>query len=62
MRKNLVKEKIKAGKVAYSVFVPMWCPAIVEIIGFIGFDSMRSQLPLPSSGFGCFSTGDIIMV
>jgi len=38
MRKNLTKEKIKEGKKAYGVFVPMWCPAIVEIIGHIGFD------------------------
>ena len=38
MRKNLTKEKIKAGKPAYGVFVPMWCPSIVEIIGHIGFD------------------------
>jgi len=38
MRKNLTKERIKAGKAAYGVFVPMWCPAITEIIGHIGFD------------------------
>ena len=38
MRKNLTKEKIKEGKNAYGVFVPMWCPTIVEIIGHIGFD------------------------
>ena len=38
MRKNLTKEKIKEGKKAYGVFVSMWCPAIVEIIGHIGFD------------------------
>ncbi|MBT9143828.1 MAG: 2-keto-3-deoxy-L-rhamnonate aldolase [Dehalococcoidia bacterium] len=38
MRKNLTKERIKAGKTAYGVFVPMWCPAIIEIIGHIGFD------------------------
>ena len=38
MRKNLTKEKIKAGKSAYGVFVSMWSPAIVEIIGHIGFD------------------------
>jgi len=38
MRKNLTKEKIKEGKKAYGVFVPMWCPTIVEIIGHIGFD------------------------
>ena len=36
MRKNLTKAKIKEGKVAYGVFVPMWCPTIVEIIGHIG--------------------------
>ena len=38
MRKNLTKEKIKGGKAAYGVFVPMGCPTIVEIIGHIGFD------------------------
>ena len=38
MRKNLTKEKIKEGKKAYGVFVPMWSPTIVEIIGHIGFD------------------------
>lgn len=38
MRKNLTKEKIKKGKAVYGVFVPMWCPTIVEIIGHIGFD------------------------
>ena len=38
MRKNLTKEKIKEGKAVYGVFVPMWCPTIVEIIGHIGFD------------------------
>jgi len=38
MRKNLTKEKIKEGKTAYGVFVSMWSPPIVEIIGRIGFD------------------------
>jgi len=38
MRKNLTKDKIKEGKKAYGVFVPMSCPTIVEIIGHIGFD------------------------
>jgi 4-hydroxy-2-oxoheptanedioate aldolase len=38
MRKNLTKEKIKEGKNAYGVFVSMWSPTIVEIIGHIGFD------------------------
>ena len=38
MRKNLAKQKIKEGKIAYGVFVPMWSPAVVEIIGHIGFD------------------------
>ncbi len=38
MRKNLTKEKIKEGKVVYGVFVPMWCPTIVEIVGQIDFD------------------------
>jgi len=38
MRKNLTKEKIKAGKSAYGVFVNMGCPPIVEIIGLLGFD------------------------
>ena len=38
MRKNLTKEKIKEGKETYGVFVSMWCPTIVEIIGHTGFD------------------------
>ncbi len=38
MRKNLTKEKIKAGETAYGVFVNMGCPTIIEIIGLIGFD------------------------
>jgi 4-hydroxy-2-oxoheptanedioate aldolase len=38
MRKNLTKEKIKQGKTTYGVFVPMYCPSIVEIIGHMGFD------------------------
>ena len=38
MRKNLTKEKIKAGETAYGVFVPVGSPAIVEIIGLLGFD------------------------
>ncbi len=38
LRKNLTKEKIKEGKTVYGVFVPMWSPSIVEIIGHIGFD------------------------
>jgi 4-hydroxy-2-oxoheptanedioate aldolase len=38
MRKNLTKEKIKAGETAYGVFVPLWSPTIVEVLGLIGFD------------------------
>ncbi len=38
MKKNLTKEKIKAGETAYGVFVNMGCPTIIEIIGLIGFD------------------------
>ena len=38
MRKNMTKGKIKAGKIAYGVFVNMGCPTIIEIIGLIGFD------------------------
>ena len=38
MRKNLTKEKIKAGETAYGVFVNVGCPALVEIIGLIDFD------------------------
>jgi len=38
MRKNLTKEKIKAGETAYGVFINLGCPSIVEIIGLIGFD------------------------
>jgi 4-hydroxy-2-oxoheptanedioate aldolase len=38
MRKNLTKEKIKAGETAYGVFVNVASPPIVEVIGHIGFD------------------------
>ncbi len=38
MRKNLTKEKIRAGETAYGVFVNMGCPALVEVIGLLGFD------------------------
>lgn len=38
MRKNLTKEKIKEGKTAFGVFVPLWSPTIIEMIGHIGFD------------------------
>lgn len=38
MRKNLTKEKIKAGETAYGVFVNMGSPTIIEILGHIGFD------------------------
>jgi 4-hydroxy-2-oxoheptanedioate aldolase len=38
MRKNLTKEKIKAGQATYGVFINISCPSIVEIIGLLGFD------------------------
>ncbi len=38
MRKNLTKEKILQGKVAYGVFVPLYSPIIIEMLGHIGFD------------------------
>jgi len=38
MRKNLTKEKIQRGEIACGVFVPLWSPTIIEIIGHIGFD------------------------
>lgn len=38
MRKNLTKEKLNQGKPVYGVFVPVWSPPIVEMIGNIGFD------------------------
>lgn len=38
MRKNLTKEKIRQGKIAFGVFVPLWSPSIVEIMGYLGFD------------------------
>lgn len=38
MRKNLTKEKIKAGQAAYGVFINISCPSIVEVIGLLGFD------------------------
>ncbi len=54
MRKNLTKEKIKEGKNAYGVFVSMWCPTIVEIIGHIGFDFVLLDAEhSPMSAEGC---------
>jgi len=38
MKKNLTKEKLKKGQSAYGVFVSMWSPTVVEIIGHTGFD------------------------
>jgi len=38
MRKNLTKEKIKAGESAYGVFINVACPSLVEVVGLIGFD------------------------
>jgi 4-hydroxy-2-oxoheptanedioate aldolase len=38
MRKNLTKEKIRAGETAYGVFINVACPSIVEVLGHIGFD------------------------
>jgi 4-hydroxy-2-oxoheptanedioate aldolase len=38
MRKNLTKEKIQRGEIACGVFVPLYSPTIVEILGHIGFD------------------------
>jgi len=38
MRKNLTKEKIRAGKIAYGVFVNLGCPPLLELLGFLGFD------------------------
>ncbi len=38
MRKNLTKEKILAGETAYGVFINIPSPAIVEVIGHLGFD------------------------
>ncbi len=54
MRKNLTKEKIKAGKTAYGVFVSMWSPTIVEIIGHTGFDFVLLDAEhSPISAEGC---------
>lgn len=38
MRKNQAKEKIINGGTAYGVFCPFYAPAIVEMIGYLGFD------------------------
>jgi 4-hydroxy-2-oxoheptanedioate aldolase len=38
LRKNLTKEKILAGKPTFGVFIPMWSPTLVEIVGHLGFD------------------------
>lgn len=38
MRKNLTKEKIKAGETTYGVFINVACPALVEVVGLIGYD------------------------
>ena len=38
MRKNLTKQKIQAGETVYGVFINMYCPPIVEMVGLTGFD------------------------
>ena len=38
MRKNLVKEKIKAGQPAFGAFLNFNAPAAVEIMGYCGVD------------------------
>jgi 4-hydroxy-2-oxoheptanedioate aldolase len=38
LRNNLVKAKIKEGKTAYGVFVPLFSATVVEMLGHIGFD------------------------
>jgi 4-hydroxy-2-oxoheptanedioate aldolase len=38
MRVNITKQKIKAGEITCGVFLNIGSPAIVEIIGLIGFD------------------------
>jgi 4-hydroxy-2-oxoheptanedioate aldolase len=38
MKENSTKKKIREGGNVYGVFIPMWSPTILEIIGHIGFD------------------------
>ena len=38
MRKNLVKEKLKAGETVLGVFCNVNSPPIVEVLGLLGFD------------------------
>lgn len=38
MRKNLIKQNLQAGKTVYGAFINMYCPPIVEMFGFMGFD------------------------
>ncbi len=38
MRKNVIKETIKAGKPALGAFVNFYSPAVVEIVGYSGMD------------------------
>lgn len=38
MHKNQAKEKILNGGIAYGVFCPFYSPAIVELVGYLGFD------------------------
>jgi len=38
MLRNQAKEKILNGGTAYGVFCPLYSPAVVELIGHLGFD------------------------
>jgi 4-hydroxy-2-oxoheptanedioate aldolase len=38
MRENILKSKLKNGETIYGVLTPIYDPAIVEIVGHLGFD------------------------
>lgn len=38
MRLNTLKTRIAQGETVYGVFLPVWSPAMVEILGHTGFD------------------------
>ena len=38
MKRNALKEKMKNGKVVIGTLIPVPCPELVELAGFIEFD------------------------
>src|ERR687884_521189 len=38
MRENSVKAKLRSGQPVYGVLTPIYDPAVVEVIGRLGFD------------------------